>query len=238
MDEFNTDKCDSVDTTILKSIVGKTGEGCEMDINNVIESLQQNALKHEPGSYKILLNLFRKLYKNHDDEHEIIGSFLLGHINELIPVIAEKIVEWFSIDDTYGHFDYLFNGFANNDLFDFEKTLFNVTANYEVLNYEILQHFFERGVFSKDLWKGILNQAVDKAQKRFSSIVNSEVSFNDYISFCNLSIMGIEYYLRQQGVNNESDFQEWKNTQFHDYEKLLVKSSNSYIQSLRNLIAQ
>lgn len=204
-----------------------------------LEELKQNALKNKLGAFQDLLTSFKELYRDHEDEHEIVGSFLLEHIEELIPVLIMEMVEGFSIDDTFGHYGYLFCGFSSNELKRLENEFLAFTSKsitVEVLNYEILDLFLEEGVFDLDAWKTIFDKSIDHVQIRYSAMLDKKyTSLTEYISFCQLSLMGIEHFLKQEGVTTEESFLEWIISHNQTYKQQLARASKGYINSIERL---
>lgn len=186
-----------------------------------------------------LLAALKELYHDHDDESWEAGSFLLQHIPQLIQVITEKLTEWFSIDDDFSCYGYLFCSFSDNSIEILEKEFFfkYESGDFEVLNYEILTHFFERGVYDPKTWKSTIESLIKRLQKRLDFLLNNkEISLAEFIAYNKLSIMGFDFYLKDNCIMDEVKFGVWSATNNEEYKGQILKAFDNYIKSLESLI--
>lgn len=202
-----------------------------------LSKLKQNALSDDLEAFRELLNVFKELYHLHDDEHEELGSFLLQHVSQLILVIVEELTNWFSIDDNFNCYDYLFSSFSDKSIKSFEKEFFSKFKenDSEILNYEILVHLFERGVSNDVGWNNTINLTIKRVEERLDSILmNKQISLTEFSLYCKISMMGFDYYLKQEELSNEDQFVKWVKSS-NQYENQLNKAFEIYIRALEKL---
>ena len=115
-----------------------------------LRKLKQEILNNDFEAFRELFIASKELYHAHEDEHEEVGLFLLQHMPQLIRVIVKELTEWFSIDDDFNCYDYLFSSFSDESIQALEEGIFFRVneMDIKVLNYGILPHLFERGIYN------------------------------------------------------------------------------------------
>ncbi|MFD2410831.1 hypothetical protein [Paenibacillus rhizoplanae] len=202
-----------------------------------LSELKQNALNDDIEAFRQLLFAFKELYHLHDDEHEELGSFLLQHVTQLILVIVEELTNWFSIDDNFNCYDYLFSSFSDESIRILEKEFFSKFEenDFEILNYEILVHLFERGVSNDVGWNNTINLTIKRVEERLDSILmNKQISLTEFSLYYKISMMWFDYYLKQEELSNEDQFVKWAKSS-NQYENQLKKAFEIYIAALKKL---